>query len=298
MTHDTNHTTTPDDLQRAFLTALQEYRADVQSCLLAMAYAGRPARGAPESEDDEHPMELAQALALPDPGGWPDALKLLMDGDSARRLRALGVDVAIICLAETRSMEAAEVGPEHGLLRRSQAHSPAWHALHDRLSAQSTMPLWQRADKERARHAGRLSASMQRALSELDEVLLAEAARQGVTLSRLAAAHAGTGGKYIMPHPAPVRDAPGWGIMVRLDQTVSNRWLVVAERVWLGAVPEPGDAPAVIVILRVTDPGDAREIRRCMPPGQRFVTWYESQPLGAAPLIMAEKEGDSSNHAQ
>lgn len=301
--------------ERAFAHALRDYRADVQRCLLGIAYAlvgdpagvpterpGKPPGELPENTAGEPfaALDLPAALALPDPGGWPGVEAVLLDGPSARRLHDLGLDVAVLALLEVHRLERAGVGPDAGILRRQGAHSPAWQHVHAAAAARAPAPLVARVaamidrngrherdgqddrDEPHGHDRARLSAAMRRDLRELHDIL----ADEGVPLVRLAAAQTRTEGTFTAKIPAPVRGAPGWEVHMRIEPTVDGAWLMTAQRVWAGDGPAPR-APVIALTLRTDHDGHARDVHQRIENEDPCTMWYEDRPPGPSPRLSA-----------
>ena len=303
-----------DPTRPALAMALRDYRADAQRGLLGIAYAlaGDPA-AAPAERPRESPgraagdspahapgessdapriarellAPLADALALPDPGGWPAIDALLLDGLSARRLHALGLDVGVHALLEVYRLERAGIGPAAGVLRRRGAHSPAWQRVCDAASARAEAPMVARVAAVLGRDHARLSAAMQRDLSALHGVL----ADEGVPLLRLAAAHAHVDGAFTTQIPAAVRGAPGWEVHLRIDPTVDGAWLVTVQRVWSGDEPAPR-APVIALTLHAGHGGHAREVHQRIESEDACTMWYEDRSPGPTPRLSARSDED------
>ncbi len=90
----------------------RDYRVAVECALLGMAWRDHP------DGDASDPLEPSAAVRIAAPGDWATVAELLLDGPEAR-----GVDhVVRRLLAETRRIEAAQVGPDRGSLRGDEAH--------------------------------------------------------------------------------------------------------------------------------------------------------------------------------
>ena len=282
----------PDELQCALREAILDYRAEVQRWSLGLAYRHARAQAcepvAPSLVSD-HPFAYVIASGLPDAESWSDTLHVLVNSDSARRLCVLGVDVEVMTLAEVRWLGQAGVGPEGGVLR-AEGGREAWRVMAALMTGKTSLPLWQRAAELLECHGARLSLAMRQAMAALVRELQDDDARAGVSLDRLAASEHAGDGSFVVSVPALVRGAPGWGVHVRADPTIDGSWMVMVHRIRVAAPAVPDVAPAIVVIVSAQGPDGPREIRQRMAADDEYVTWYEDQTLGHAPVVRAEME--------
>ncbi len=259
----------------------QSLRARLQNGWISYAYAG----------------ELPDELSIP--SYFADKLAGLTrkaQGCAAgERLRALGVDLDILALAELLQVELAGVGPPEGILRsqpKSAMHCVAFRALCDHLESTTSLAkraLWQRAVDARGSRVSLVSAPLRRRFDRLYQFLYRDEAARDNILVRAAAAHDQNDGRFFTAQPILVEEVLGWGIDMRVDPTMDGAWMVDAQVRWLEPDQAPTELQAITLTLQMGLPPVIRQIEKQIGPTKRHIAWYENQSLGSAPKARARR---------
>jgi hypothetical protein len=268
------------------LDDLRDLCADLENHLLDLAYDRDAvnACGADAGGETDHPFAIVSRSPRSRLRCALQCIDLLMVGPHIRALRAAGMSVEFVIMAELLRIERACIGPEHGMLRVRDVHCAIWNDVYEHLRLRVRTPLWQLAAPHLERHGAEVPPVVQRLWLDAYDALLDAAAERPAQLLRLAADQGGHSDRYRSDRQ-PVRGASRYGIEVTADATLGGQIFVLARRVWLGVSGSPAmDIPHVRIQLATSS---TTHTWLELASHTDSAVWYENLPLGPAPTVSA-----------